>query len=85
MENIKYENEFSCIFVNSLALNIFILPPAAMYNYYVPSRYSAQGMRQQIASRGYFTTPSGAKIYSSAGDEGDNEDSGDVVNLGTGL
>ncbi|XP_012945243.1 serine/arginine repetitive matrix protein 2 [Aplysia californica] len=59
---------------------------AAMYDYYVPSRYSAQGMRQQLAARGYFTTPSGAKIYSSTGEDGDNEEEEEehVVTLRTG-
>uniref|UniRef100_A0A2C9JIT7 Uncharacterized protein n=1 Tax=Biomphalaria glabrata TaxID=6526 RepID=A0A2C9JIT7_BIOGL len=46
----------------------------AMYNYFIPSRFSTEAMRQQMASRGYFTTPSGGKIYSSTGEEADNED-----------
>ena len=36
-----------------------------LFDYYVPrSRYSTQGMRQQLTSRGYFQTPSGARIFS---------------------
>ncbi|CAL1546942.1 unnamed protein product [Lymnaea stagnalis] len=53
--------------------------PAALYDYYLPSRYSAQAMRQQMASRGYFTTPSGGKIYSSTGEEADNEEERGVL------
>lgn len=61
---------------------------AAMYNYYVPSRYSTQGMRNQMASRGFFTTPSGAKIYSSTGEESAKEEEElkrGGINGGTGL
>ncbi|GFS22929.1 AT-hook-containing transcription factor [Elysia marginata] len=53
------------------------LQTQALYDYYVPpSRYSARGMRSQLASRGYFTTPTGAKIYSSTGEDGDIEGEG---------
>ncbi|GFN90194.1 At-hook-containing transcription factor [Plakobranchus ocellatus] len=53
----------------------------ALYDYYVPpSRYSARGMRSQLAARGYFTTPTGAKIYSSTGEDGDVEGEGQEEN-----
>ena len=52
---------------------------AALYDYYVPGRYNARAMRSPMASRGFFTTPSGAKIYSSTGEDAGDEGSEDVT------
>lgn len=47
---------------------------AAMFEYYLPSRFNASGMRQQIASQGHLRSPGKAQIYSSTGEDGDNEE-----------
>ncbi|BFZ05620.1 hypothetical protein BsWGS_08659 [Bradybaena similaris] len=55
---------------------------AAMFEYYLPSRFNAAGMRQQSAPQGHFRTPGKTQIYSSTGEDGDNEEEYDIINSG---